>query len=339
MAHISTVVCTSHSPWLFAGPDDWVSQGAERYADGKQKPQVPTDSPEVTAEKHARCMRAFEVLRNHVAAKRPDVLIIFGDDQTEQFDFKNLPAFNVFVGAQFEGWKISHYLGMPKHGKKREARAKNAENWTTVNGHPELAKALTVGLMDRGFDVSYSLEMNDPEEGMGHAIMRAATVLTPAYDIPVIPFLVNCCYGPAPRGKRCYELGRALRDAIEAMPLDLSVAVVGSGGLWHMLRAPEPILDETFDGAILEGVRSGNARAIADVLDGYAQPVDFADPGAVRYASNGSGMVLGIGHGSGEVRNWITAAAVADGMPGTVVDYVPIYASPIGVAFAYWDQV
>ncbi|HEV8020322.1 MAG TPA: hypothetical protein VGP41_03600 [Candidatus Lustribacter sp.] len=339
MARISTVVCTSHSPWLFAQADEWVSQGRERYADGVQRPKVPTDTPEVSNEKHARCMRAFDVLREHVAAKRPDVLIIFGDDQTEQFTFKNLPAFNIFVGPQFEGWKISHYLGMPKRGKPREARAKTAANWTSVDGHPELARALTVGLMDRGFDVSYSLELNNPEEGMGHAIMRAATVLTPEYDVPVIPFLVNCCYGPSPRGRRCYELGRALRETIEAIPLDLSVAVVGSGGLWHMLRAPEPIIDEHFDHAILSGVRTGNARAIADVLDGYAPPVDLGDAGAVKYASNGSGMVLGIGHGSGEVRNWITAAAVADGMPGTVVDYVPIYASPIGVAFAYWEQV
>lgn len=339
MARISTVVCTSHSPWLFAAADDWVVQGRERYADGVQRPQVPTDPPDVSAAKHARCMRAFEVLRRHVAAKKPDVLIVLGDDQTEQFSFKNLPAFNVFVGPKFEGYKIAHYFGMPKHGKRREARPKNAEHWTAIDGHPELARALTVALIDRGFDISYSLELNNPEEGMGHAIMRAATVLTPAYDVPVIPFLVNCCYGPAPRGRRCYELGRALREAIESIPLDLDVAVVGSGGLWHMLRAPEPILDENFDGAVLAGVRSGNARAIADVLDGYAPPVDMADPAAIRYASNGSGMVLGIGHGSGEVRNWIAAAAVADGRPGTVVDYVPIYASPIGVAFAYWENV
>jgi hypothetical protein len=30
------------------------------------------------------------------------------------------------------------------------------------------------------------------------------------------------------------------------------------------------------------------------------------------------------------------AAAIA-GRPGVVVDYVPVYASPCGMAFAYWD--
>jgi len=48
-------------------------------------------------------------------------------------------------------------------------------------------------------------------------------------------------------------------------------------------------------------------------------------------------MVLGMGSGSGEIRNWIAASAVVDGTPGTVVDYVDINASPVGAGFAYWN--
>ena len=51
-----------------------------------------------------------------------------------------------------------------------------------------------------------------------------------------------------------------------------------------------------------------------------------------------TGMSGGLGSGSGETRNWIAAAAVAEGTKGTVVDYVPVYASPCGMGFAYWDQ-
>jgi hypothetical protein len=40
--------------------------------------------------------------------------------------------------------------------------------------------------------------------------------------------------------------------------------------------------------------------------------------------------------GTREIANWIAAAAAA-GKPATVVDYVPVYASPIGCGFAYWD--
>src|SRR3989442_1541780 len=35
----------------------------------------------------------------------------------------------------------------------------------------------------------------------------------------------------------------------------------------------------------------------------------------------------------------LPAAAVADGKPATIVDYVPVYASPIGAGFAYWPEV
>jgi hypothetical protein len=40
--------------------------------------------------------------------------------------------------------------------------------------------------------------------------------------------------------------------------------------------------------------------------------------------------------GTREIANWIATAAAA-GKPATIVDYVPVYASPIGCGFAYWD--
>ena len=35
---------------------------------------------------------------------------------------------------------------------------------------------------------------------------------------------------------------------------------------------------------------------------------------------------------------YVVAAGVADGVKGTVVDYVPVYASPCGMGFAYWEM-
>jgi hypothetical protein len=48
-------------------------------------------------------------------------------------------------------------------------------------------------------------------------------------------------------------------------------------------------------------------------------------------------MHSGIGSGTGETRTWIMAAAVANGC-ATIVDHVPINASPCGAAFAHWDM-
>jgi hypothetical protein len=150
---------------------------------------------------------------------------------------------------------------------------------------------------------------------------------------------VNCYYGPQPTARRCYDLGRAVRAAIERIPLDLNVAILASGGLWHLPNVPGSWLDEDFDANILKGIASGDARATAAYFDGVVPPYDESDPQSVDRASGGTGVVLGWGGGTGETRTWIAASAVADGIPGTVVDYVPVYASPIGAAFAYWDRV
>ncbi|MGH7831100.1 MAG: hypothetical protein ACREP8_13090 [Candidatus Binatia bacterium] len=158
--------------------------------------------------------------------------------------------------------------------------------------------------------------------------------LTPRYDIPIVPIFVNCYFSPQPTAKRCYELGKAVRAVIEESPLDLKVAVLGSGGLWHTPAAPDAYINEEFDGIMLEAVKAGDARRMADYFDSV-RPYPF-DSEAFRRKNGGTGMVGGIGSGTGETRNWIAAAAVADGAPGVVVDYVPVYASPCGMGFAYW---
>jgi hypothetical protein len=76
---------------------------------------------------------------------------------------------------------------------------------------------------------------------------------------------------------------------------------------------------------------------MAATFDAYPIVYDPADERSVKDASGGTGIVAGLGSGTGETRNWIAAAATVDGMPGTVVDYVPVYASPVGIAFAYWQ--
>ena len=40
---------------------------------------------------------------------------------------------------------------------------------------------------------------------------------------------------PIPSAKRCFDLGRAIRRAVEAFPRKLDVVMVGTGGLSHQL--------------------------------------------------------------------------------------------------------
>jgi len=320
---------------MLSSLDRWEHTRTLRAAKGGFAADVPVETRAEMAAKDARITAGRAVLRDVVRAARPDVLIIFGDDQLEQFKLANFPALSIFTGERFSGFTIGPVDGPPAPGDW-PPRPRTPEHWQTVEGHPALAKTLLVELAARGFDMAFSAQLPDPERGMGHAIMRPHTLLETQFAIPTVPIWINCYYGPQPSAQRCYGLGRAVREIIEAFPADLRVAVIGSGGLWHTPGAGNSILDEAFDRAILAEVAAGDARAMAAAFDAYPIAYDPTDERSLKDASGGTGIVSGLGSGTGEVRNWIAAAATVDGLPGTVVDYIPVYASPVGIAFAYW---
>jgi hypothetical protein len=336
MARIVSVICTSHTPFMLSSLDRWEHTRMLRASNDGFDARVPVETRAEMEAKEARILAARAVLRDALRAAAPDVLVIFGDDQLEQFKLTNFPALSIFTGAEFSGFQISPLDGPPAPGPW-PPRPRTPEHWATVPGKPDLAKALLTRLSARGFDMAFSTTLADPERGMGHAIMRAHTLLETGFTIPTVPVWINCYYGPQPTAQRCYAFGRAVRETIEEFPADLRVAIVGSGGLWHTPGAGRSTLDEAFDRAILAGVTTGDARAMAATFDAYPIVYDPADERSVKDASGGTGIVAGLGSGTGETRNWIAAAATVDGMPGTVVDYVPVYASPVGIAFAYWQ--
>jgi hypothetical protein len=327
MAEIVLVEATSHSPYLYSEPEWWAENRARRPV----RADVPVDSPEVNAAKYAQCMDDFGRLRQQVEAARPDVLLIFGDDQLEQFSFNNFPAFGIYMGEEVYG---NH----PKTIGRRVVHGENVENPEQVyaKGHPQLGKQLMESLIQREFDVAFALDRPNKERGIGHAFVNPSLYINPAYDIPILPFWVNCYYAPQPTGMRCYRLGKAVREAIEAMPGDLRVAVIASGGLWHTPGSQDAYLDEEFDMAMINAVKSGDAREMAEYFDSFPwdYPSERPEKGPDRAAW--TGMTGGVGSGAGETRNWLITAAIMEGKPADWADYVPVYASPCGMGFAYW---
>ena len=337
MAEVLSALCLSHSPYLYTPPEIWAkAMGTKSFRE-----DVPRDSHETNVAKYDRCVKALQTLRRKIEEVKPDVLVIFGDDQLELFNFNNFPAFGIFLGEEFEGYRtVSHARYLPPLSGG-QTNPKTPEHWVKAKGHPELAKELLAGLMKKGFDLTFCMGLENVEMGMGHAIMRPAYSLTPNYDIPIVPILVNCYYAPQPTAMRCYELGKAVREVIHESALNLKVAVVGSGGLWHTPGARNVYIDEEFDKVILDALRAGEARKMANHFDHTKPPFLTAGrPGAPSRGRFESGLPGGgIGSGTGETRNWIATAGVVDGSPGTLVDYVPVYASPCGMGFAYWDKV
>src|SRR5918997_629387 len=58
------------------------------------------------------------------------------------------------------------------------------------------------------------------------------------WTIPIVPLAVNVILHPLPTPARCFKLGQALRRALLSYEEDLSVVVVGTGGLSHQLTGP-----------------------------------------------------------------------------------------------------
>ncbi len=317
MATLAGVFATTHSPTCYLPAERWNEVRASRTL----RADVPFDDLEANREKKARVQRGFAVLREKLAAAAADVCVVFGDDQLECFDFTNLPSFAVYVGESFEG------------SVSTGERVKLA-------GHPDLAVALVTGLMRRGFDPAFCLDMPKPEGGVGHAFLRPAESLTD-FTTPLVPVFVNCYYAPQPTAARCHQLGLAVREIIAEHPGELRVAVVGSGGLWHTPRATDAYLDEAFDRTILRYMAAGDAKGMARYFDAYRIPAGdrSQDVGVRGRSATGMPGPGGPQGGTREICNWIAAAAVADGKAATLIDYVPVYASPIGAAFAYWPHV
>jgi hypothetical protein len=326
MAKLVGVINTSHSPFCYLPAERWdaVRERREPYRE-----DVVFESKGEQQAKADRVQQAFAVLRTKLAEMRPDVLVIFGDDQAEIFDYANHPALAVYVGDSFVG-----------HVSSADRRAGIAPPGTAesreVPGHPGLGTAILTGLLDRGFDPAFMMSMPNVDPGMGHAFMRPLESLT-NFDIPTVPVLLNAYFAPQVSAQRCYEVGKAVRQVIDSYPEDLRVVTLGSGGLWHTPGQQRSWLDEQFDRDGLEFLQRGDIKGWAAHFDAYVPTAGdpSQDSTTVRNGVTGLPASSGPQGGTRETVDWIAASAAADGVPTEVVDYITIYTSPIGVGFSF----
>jgi aromatic ring-opening dioxygenase LigB subunit len=298
MANLVGCVAMSHAPQLMLNPDYW-DLLQNRQSEGlPEKPGLEKETREVKWAKWNGCMEAIAKLREKIDALGADVLIVVGDDQHENLVDDNMPPFTIFVGAEVEASVSLRYLKQAK-----------SENRTQYRVDAKLAEALVDGLMDEGFDPSYSKKTRY-EGGLGHAFARVLKFLSPQALHAIVPVMVNTYYPPAPSAKRCVNFGRALANVLRQLPGDERVVVVASGGLSHTK------IDEKLDQEFIRALQQNDLSYMA------------AMPSAVLV------------EGTSEIRNWIATAAAAN-RHGTMLDYFPLYRTITGVGcamgFAYWD--
>jgi aromatic ring-opening dioxygenase LigB subunit len=298
MANLIGCAAMSHAPQLMLDPDKWHllnTRAGERLPD---KPRLEKETREVKWSKWNGCMEAIGKLREKISALNPDVLVIVGDDQHENLVDDNMPPFTIFMGDEVEASVSLRYLNQPK-----------SENRTKYRVDAKLANALVDGLMDEGFDPSYSKKTRY-DGGLGHAFARVLKFLSPQAKHSVVPVMVNTYYPPAPSAKRCVQFGQSLAKLVRRFDGDQRVVIVASGGLSHTK------INENLDQEFIRALKQNDLDYMA----------------AMRAAD--------LVEGTSEIRNWIVTAAAAN-QQGTMLDYFPLYRTSTGVGcamgFAHWD--
>ena len=335
MAEIVLGMWTTHGPTLNTTPDQWVNRlpadlSRKHWFKGelfafdelveRRKDEGLAEKCSV-AERQRRydaCQTAIAALADTWAKVAPDACVILGNDQRELFleDFQ--PAFLVYYGEKFYHQPLTQEQKAQLPPGIAEAEwGVRPETYTEYDGVPDLAQVVFERGMEQGFDLAASNKwpVHDGHHHVGapHAFGYVFRRVMKDNVIPTLPIITNTFYPPnQPTGRRCFALGRLIREAIGRWNPDARVAVVGSGGMSHFA------IDEDLDRRVLDALESRDEVALSSIEQNL------------------------LTSGSSELRNWITAAGVLfDGdLKGDVVDYVPCYRSEAGTGtangFVYW---
>jgi protocatechuate 4,5-dioxygenase beta chain len=213
MAKIVAGVATSHVPAIGAAIDN-------------RRTQEPYWAP---------VFRGYETSKQWIADLRPDVVILVYNDHASAFSLELIPTFALGCAAEFkpadEGW--------------------GPRPVPTVQGHPELAWHLAQALILDEFDMTIVNQM-DVDHGL--TVPMSLMFGEPTeWPLKVIPLAVNVVQYPPPTGNRCYNLGKAIRRAVESFDQDLKIVIFGTGGMSHQLQGPRAgLINKEFDARFLD---------------------------------------------------------------------------------------
>ena len=189
--------------------------------------------------------QGYEPSKKWMAETAPDVVIMVYNDHTNAFDFRMIPTFALGCADEFpiadEGW--------------------GARPVPVVKGYPELASHIVQSVILDEFDLTIVNEME-----VDHGLTVPMTLLfgsPEAWPVRVIPLAVNVVQYPPPTGHRCFELGKAIRKAVESWDEDLKVVVFGTGGMSHQIQGPRAgLINKEFDTDFLDDLSRDPRRLV-----------------------------------------------------------------------------
>ena len=317
MAKIVIGIGTSHSPQLSIRAKDWGELLKKDETDPRldypdlvkrAKPGLAAElTPEKFRERDEACLKGVKNLGDALQKANADVVVIFGDDQHEQFHDENMPTFAIYHGKSLPVVKDNKLRSSGWKEAERQGWAETASEYETA---PDLADHLIRSLVDAEFDIARSNKLR-AEVGVGHAFSFLYRRILPGGKLPMVPVMVNTYYPPnQPTPKRCYSFGQAVRKAIESWDSNERVAIMASGGLSHV------VIDEEIDAMTIDGLKNKKPEKL------------FRLPRERLWG------------GTSEILNWVALAGAMEDRELKYFEYVTTYRSPAatgcGMGFAYW---
>ncbi|HZP25806.1 MAG TPA: extradiol ring-cleavage dioxygenase [Dehalococcoidia bacterium] len=187
---------------------------------------------------------------------KPDFIIVWGDDQYENFKDEIIPAFCVLAydSVELQPWAKSTVTGSAFWGEWKNTWNEPPEKKFVMKGHRAGAKYAASSLLEQGFDIAYAYR--PLHKNLGHAFLNTFLFLDygrKGFDYPIVPFAVNC-YGrrvvaqhgslisisdsseaemdpPSPMPWRCFDLGRTVARALTESPW--RTVLIGSSSWSH----------------------------------------------------------------------------------------------------------
>jgi protocatechuate 4,5-dioxygenase beta chain len=230
MARITASVYTSHVPAIGAALD--LGKSGEPY--------------------WQKVFAGYDFSKQWLRDNTPDVIFLVYNDHATAFSLEMIPTFAIGCAAEFqpadEGW--------------------GPRPVPVVKGHPELAAHIAQSVIQDDFDLTIVNRMP-----VDHGLTVPLSLMCgqpAAWPCPVIPFAVNVVQYPVPSGRRCYNLGRAIRKAVASFDAPLKVQIWGTGGMSHQLQGPRAgLINREWDNRFLD-------RLIADPADLAQMPhIDY----------------------------------------------------------------
>jgi len=189
--------------------------------------------------------KGYEFSKRWMAEHMPDVVVLVYNDHASAFSLEVIPTFAIGCADVFnpadEGW--------------------GPRPVPDVQGHSELAWHIAQSTILDEFDMTIVNRMD-----VDHGLTVPMSLLfgqPKAWPCKVIPLAVNVVQYPPPTGNRCWNLGRAIRKAVESFDQDLKVMVFGTGGMSHQLQGPRAgLINRDFDTRFLDKLTADPAGLV-----------------------------------------------------------------------------